>query len=481
VLEIVTNVVTSADVALHMYSSGFPTLDSMLTGAGGATWNGPITFEGDGDFWIEGGGGGLILSGPSTAIGAYGTIHCVGYDTEIKIQQPLKFDGALDFGSLGLGVLGSVYTTLTLNSPDNSWSASYLKRGRINIGADNALPLVPIYAGTLAGNDHRILIDLAGHNQAIIDIQENFLGNDPITIGNSSTSKGSVLSYAGDPFTPTLTTATIVDTMDTGFQTTALTVSSGMLTLVNTNTYTGPTVVSGGTLLIGSYSDQFGSLNFVGQLGYTPVAVSGGGTLGGNGSILGPVVVDAGGILSPGSSIGTLTINNILTLTTGAHCVFEVDLATHTNDMVSGLSEVKYGGTIEIQNVGSGAFGTGTVLKLFDSASYIDGPVILQPATPGYGLVWDTSMLAVDGTLHVVASATPPSMSGPSRLTDGNFGFTLNGATGQQYSIFGTTNVALPMSSWSLLQSGTLPSSSYLYRDLTATNYLQRYYRTSTP
>lgn len=71
---------------------------------------------------------------------------------------------------------------------------------------------------------------------------------------------------------------------------------SGTLSLSNSNTYLGSTIVSAGTLLInGNQTAANGS-----------VSVAAGATLGGNGTIGGATTIT--GILSPGNSIGTLNV-----------------------------------------------------------------------------------------------------------------------------------------------------------------------------
>ena len=51
----------------------------------------------------------------------------------------------------------------------------------------------------------------------------------------------------------------------------------------------------------------------------------------------------------------------------------------------------------------------------------------------------------------------------------------------QTYSVLVTTNVTLPLASWSVLDSGTITASPFTVSDLTATNYLRRFYSVVTP
>lgn len=97
-------------------------------------------------------------------------------------------------------------------------------------------------------------------------------------------------------------------------------VYSGLTRLTGINTYTGATTVKGGILSVnGSIS---GSL----------LTVENGGTLAGIGSV-GNTIIASGGILSPGNSIGTLTINGDLTLAAGSFLMAEL-AGDGTTDLV---------------------------------------------------------------------------------------------------------------------------------------------------
>ncbi len=82
-----------------------------------------------------------------------------------------------------------------------------------------------------------------------------------------------------------------------------LQVGTGTLNLTNNNTYTGNTVVDGGTLLVNNTTGS--------ATGSGDVFIDGTATLGGNGSIAGNVTVDSDATLSPGMSPGRLDVGGV--------------------------------------------------------------------------------------------------------------------------------------------------------------------------
>jgi autotransporter-associated beta strand protein len=106
----------------------------------------------------------------------------------------------------------------------------------------------------------------------------------------------------------------------------------GIWTLAGANTYTGPTRVSAGTLVIAPSS----SLTSSGTVTVAPGAtldvtsqaggfvLSSGQTLGGGGLVSGSVTAGAASVLSPGSSVGTLTISEELALGTDGNYNWQI-------------------------------------------------------------------------------------------------------------------------------------------------------------
>ena len=173
---------------------------------------------------------------------------------------------------------------------------------------------------------------------------------------------------------------------------------TGTMRLTSASGYSGGTTISAGRLLV---NNAAGSATGAGS-----VTVNNG-TLGGTGAITGPVSILASGTIAPGVSIGTLTINNSLTLS--GITAMELNATTGTNDVIRGLTSVTYGGTLSLSNL-SGAITTSSAFKLFNASEYHGAFATIIPASPGPGLAWNTNTLATEGTLRVL-STTPTSIA----------------------------------------------------------------------
>jgi fibronectin-binding autotransporter adhesin len=189
---------------------------------------------------------------------------------------------------------------------------------------------------------------------------------------------------------------------------------SGILDLTAANTYSGSTNVNAGTLLVD------------GSLGAGLVTVASGATLGGRGTIGGPVTIQNGGILAPGDSPGTLTLGT-LTLNSGSISNYELGTPNMAgggvNDLVIVNGNLNLAGTLNIVN--AGGFGSG-VYRLFNytgsltnngltlttiPAGFAPGDLLVQTSRSGQvnllvsasGFAtqyWDGTNTVADGTIH---------------------------------------------------------------------------------
>ncbi len=153
------------------------------------------------------------------------------------------------------------------------------------------------------------------------------------------------------------------------------------------NTYSGGTTISNGTLVVN------------GTAGSGAVIVSGG-TLAGVGTIAGPVSVGPAGTIAPGAPLGTLTISNTLTLAGNTL----VALNSGANSKIVDLSNVTYGGTLIITNLG-GPLSAGNTFTLFSAASS-SGNFGDVAGSIGNGLAY--SFNPANGVLTVVTTVAGP-------------------------------------------------------------------------
>ena len=145
---------------------------------------------------------------------------------------------------------------------------------------------------------------------------------------------------------------------------------SGDWRLTGKNDYSGTTVITAGRLIVNGQHTGKGA-----------VTVRKGATLAGTGSLAGLVTVNIGGILQVGDTLVSdhgLTFNGGLKLNNGA--ILKMNEAMTDHSYQAGDEIRAFSGSV------SGTFSE------------------IQPATPGEGLVWDTSELYTKGLLKVAAA-----------------------------------------------------------------------------
>jgi autotransporter-associated beta strand protein len=220
-----------------------------------------------------------------------------------------------------------------------------------------------------------------------------------------------------------------------------------------------------------------GTLRLNGINTYTGTTLVNAGTLGGSGTIAGPLNVTATGTLAPGNSIGTLTVNNSATL--GGATVMEIskDGGVPASDLLAVSGNLAYGGTLTVVLTGTNILAYNDTFNLFDwgtrSGSF---SAINLPA----GYYWDTSQLNVNGTIRVLAvspaNITSSTVSGGNLVLQG-----AGGPPGTSYSWLTSTNVTAPISAWTTNSTGVFDSNGNFSNAFPTTTVPARFFRLKTP
>jgi len=242
----------------------------------------------------------------------------------------------------------------------------------------------------------------------------------------------------------------------------------GSLNLQSGNAYTGNTTLTNATLLA---NNATGSATGSGNL-----LVQNAGTLSGNGGIDGSVTVAAGGILTPGNPLGTLTLNNNLTMAAGSTTCFQVQHAPLTNDTIQVGGLLTEGGTLVVSNSGVAAFTSGDSFQLFNASGFSGAFTTVTLPALNAGLFWSKSQLAVGGTIGVV-STNPPAIQNVA-VAGGNLMLQGTGGTPNwYYTVLSATNLTLPLAQWTAIDTNQFDASgNFNYTNAAAVAGPQQFY-----
>ena len=121
--------------------------------------------------------------------------------------------------------------------------------------------------------------------------------------------------------------------------------------------------------------------------------------------------------------------------------------------------------------------------RAFQTATLLSNGLVLAVGGQGVGnnaATINSAELYQPETQTVTVA--PFYLTNPGKLPAGAFHFTFASTPGESFSVFATTNLALPFSSWMFLGAATdSPPGSYQFTDSQATNSPNRFYRVRSP
>ena len=373
----------------------------LVAQSAGALGSGSVDIPNNSTLQVE---PGVSLTNHLTIQGNGGTVQNVTYGAitlchrgHAEIQGPITL---IDAAAVGVhapgGVLiftgpisGDANVTilpgggLVVLATHNSYTGSTLIEGKLALAGGNER--LPATTQVFLANSTNASLDLGNNHQTIRLLS----GGGKVTLANGTLVINQDIPsvYAG----ALNGTGEVIKT------------NSGVLTLAGANSFNGTATVSGGRLQVN------------GVLCDSSVVVRSA-TLSGTGVITGPVRIEAGGILTPGPGLGTLTVSNSLTLAENSTTSIQIDSFRQTTATVAGLSQIHYGGFLSVSDISAThALAAGQSFQVFSASTATGQFSAIQPS-PGPGLAW--AFYPANGTLAVVAQPNlRASQADPSHFT----------------------------------------------------------------
>jgi autotransporter-associated beta strand protein len=488
--------------SVTMFNSALQSVNMSLcydNGIGGTLQTGILTMNGNSTFTNNGDGNLGESTGGTSIINLNGSVFynnnramigwhngaqttvTVANSAKIVVNSWISIGNEGGTGSVTVKDSGALVTTADLNVCDvNTGTGDLTAKDNATVSANN------IYVGKGAGSTGTLTIT---NNATVVSANGITIASAAAAVGTVNLDGGSlaVNLVQSTPGSGTLNfnggrlIARNPFSTDFVFNMAAINVLAGgaVIDSTNFNIAISEPLLDGGT---GGGLTKLGSgkLTLNGVSTYTGATAITQGSLGG--TLASAVTIASGATLAPGAGdVGTLTINNNLTIVGNLAVDVNKTNSPTTNDLVvvSGTLLNSGTGTVTVSNTGNNAVQVGDSFTLFSQP--VTGGAALTVA-PSAGVVW-TNKLAIDGSIQAVAIIAPPVVvsGGVSVLPNGNVTLTATGTIGSTYKLWGTTNVALPLASWTLISSGTVTTSPFSVTDTTAAGNAQKFYIFSTP
>ncbi len=435
------------------------TTPAVITANGGATISATISAS---DSFTKAGSGTLKLTGNCSGIPNETIINgTVLFMTGFDQKWGMASSGTLTINPGGTAQLGDGSANAGVNNFNTATPITILG-GVMNVVDRSDVGLITLMGGSIigssgTGNQGRLYIRY-GITTLVTNITATIAnGNLNLQANNSfNVAAGATPSGVDLRLDAAIAGAASYSLVKSG---------AGIMALSGANTYSGPTTVSAGTLLVN------------GSIGTNTVTVAAGATLAGTGVINGVTTIQNGGTFAPGAGgIGRLTVSNSLTLAGNSTARMEISRngGVPTNDVALVSGALTQNGALVVTNIGTNALAAGDSFTLFKAGGYTGAFMNLTLPALTNGLVWNTGSLATNGTISIQVLPVITNLS----MAANRSSFTLagTGSANQTYVLLAATN--LPSPTWTPVQTNQADTTGAVgFTDLRTTNYARRFYR----
>ena len=290
----------------------------------------------------------------------------------------------------------------------------------VHNGSNASLPDADLTVnGTLELGDHDSGMGWANHDSSGLAFQMGVLAGAGVVVANMNTAASTRTLSLGHNNGSGSFSGLIADGANNTLN--LVKTGAGTQTLTGVNTYTGPTAVDAGTLMVNAP----GSLAAAGN-----VTVAAGATLGGSGTVGGSVAVS--GTLAPGASTGTLTAGDV-TFEPGS--TFEWELADWTGDTPGTHWDLLDAASLTFHNTPSGKL---TIRIDGPAANFSESRQTFPIATVSGGITgFDPAAIVIEapgfpgaGTWSVRRNGNTIELQYPAPFADWIAGFEVGARTG---------------------------------------------------